>query len=458
MWREGSLKRKRENKILLHIGLDDIDSPEGGCTTHLASILVEKLSRENLEFVDYPNLIRLNPNIPWKTRGNGAVALRILVSEGAVSKVVDIVLSEVEKYVGEFSRIKSQPAIAFCMGEIPSKLRWFSLKAIRDVIPLSLASKIAEKANIRTIPLKGRRGIVGALAAIGEPLDRRDYTFELIAYRTREMYGKPRLVDEKSVFEMNKLFRNETFLNVDCKAGKILITPHGPDPVLLGIRGESAEAVFEAFKAVKVLEPVERWTIFRTNQATDMHLSKVNSVKEIRPYMSIVLKGRVSKEPKTVRGGHVVFSISDGEGNEVDCIAYEPTGSFRNIVKQLILNDIVKVYGGVRPGSPNHGLSINLEKLEIISLARKIMLQNPKCPKCGKRMKSAGKGKGFKCPKCGFKSVKLSKNIVEIPRSIKTGLYTPPPRAFRHLMKPLQRVGKEKSAPPEKMLSKWHHP
>jgi len=458
LWREGSLRRKRKDKNILHIGLDDIDSPEGGCTTHLASILVEKFSKENLEFVDYPNLIRLNPNIPWKTRGNGAVALRILVDKGEIDKVIDITLNEVEQYVREFSKLKSQPSIVFYVGEIPFRLRWFSLKAIRDVIPLSLAFKVAEKIGAKAILFKGKRGVVGALAAIGEPLDRGDYTFELLAYRTKEMQGKPRLVDRKSVLEMDKLFRNKTFLNVDYESGKILITPHGPDPVLLGIRGESAEAVFEAFKAVKVLEPVERWTIFRTNQATDMHLSKVNFVKEIRPYMSIVLKGRVSKEPKTVRGGHVVFSISDGEGGEVDCVAYEPTGSFRNIVKQLILNDIVKVYGGVRPGSPIHGLSINLEKLEIISLARKIMLQNPKCPRCGKRMKSAGKGKGFKCPKCGFKSKNLSKNVVETPRNLKTGLYTPPPRAFRHLMKPPQRIGKEKSAPPEKMLSKWHHP
>ena len=29
--------------MMLHIGLDDTDSPEGGCTTYVAAVLVERL-------------------------------------------------------------------------------------------------------------------------------------------------------------------------------------------------------------------------------------------------------------------------------------------------------------------------------------------------------------------------------------------------------------------------------
>ena len=60
----------------MHIGLDDTDSTKGGCTTYLAALLIEALEKFHVEFTDYPSLIRLNPNVPWKTRGNGALCLR----------------------------------------------------------------------------------------------------------------------------------------------------------------------------------------------------------------------------------------------------------------------------------------------------------------------------------------------------------------------------------------------
>ena len=57
----------------LHIGIDDTDNRSGGCTTHLAFKVTEQILRKtNACFIDYPLLIRLNPNVPWKTRGNAA--------------------------------------------------------------------------------------------------------------------------------------------------------------------------------------------------------------------------------------------------------------------------------------------------------------------------------------------------------------------------------------------------
>ncbi|MEM0501968.1 MAG: DNA-binding protein, partial [Thermoplasmata archaeon] len=49
------------------IGVDDTDSSEGMCTTYLAPQILLKL---NLDLIGFPRLVRLNPNIPWKTRGN----------------------------------------------------------------------------------------------------------------------------------------------------------------------------------------------------------------------------------------------------------------------------------------------------------------------------------------------------------------------------------------------------
>jgi len=57
------------------IGVDDTDSLQGMCTTFLATEIVRDLT-EDFDLIGYPRLVRLNPNIPWKTRGNGAVCMR----------------------------------------------------------------------------------------------------------------------------------------------------------------------------------------------------------------------------------------------------------------------------------------------------------------------------------------------------------------------------------------------
>ena len=57
---------------MIYLGIDDTDSKLGMCTTYLAAVLAERLSGFGL--ADYPRLIRLNPNIRYKTRGNAAFA------------------------------------------------------------------------------------------------------------------------------------------------------------------------------------------------------------------------------------------------------------------------------------------------------------------------------------------------------------------------------------------------
>jgi len=61
------------------VGLDDHDSPEGGCTTHFTTIFVRSIiqDRNEVRLLSLPRLVRLNPAIPWKTRGNAALALEV---------------------------------------------------------------------------------------------------------------------------------------------------------------------------------------------------------------------------------------------------------------------------------------------------------------------------------------------------------------------------------------------
>lgn len=328
----------------------------------------------------------------------------------------------------------TNPGIAFYTGEITEELRKFYEKALKDVVDIKEAEKIAKKHGIEIHKFKKGLGIIGAIAAIGSDL--RDYTYELIAYRKKENWGKPRKIDEESVYRMDSLTFPLTFNNVDRENETVLIAPHTPCPVLYGIRGENVEILKIASEMVKVYEDIDRVMIFKTNQGTDAHIAEVK-IKDAKPYSSVAVVGFVEEEPKTIEGGHVIFKIRDETGS-IYCAAYEPTKSFRKIVKKLFVGDKVKVYGGVR--NLNGKLTINLEKIEILKVSDVYEYRNPKCPICGKRMKSAGKNQGYRCKRCKTKAYEKEK--IKIKRDLKEGIYSVPPVAMRHLSKPLYRFSK----------------
>ena len=436
-----------------HLGLDDTDSPRGGCTTYLAALLLELLCELGVEWLDYPNLIRLNPNAPWKTRGNGAICLRFRCER----ELLDEVFARASELVAETAELwheNTHPGLVLLEGPVPAPVRLFAKKAIRGLVSVDEALKLCARYGARALGFKLGRGISGALAAVGETLVG-DHTYELLAYRTPENRGLPRAVEARSVVEMDEATRPLTFNNYDPATGRVLITPRGPDPVLLGVRGESPDVVLRAFKMLRIGEPVERWAIFRTNQGTDAHLVR-RLVRELRPHLPAIVRGYVIGSPRMIAGGHVIFSVSDGSG-EVDCAAYEPSGPLRRVALSLWDGDVVEVAGGVKIG-PGGRLTLNIERLKVVELAPKLLAENPRCPRCGKRMKSMGRGKGFRCPKCGLRDPGAQKVLVEAPRNIRPGLYLPPPRSQRHLTKPLRRYGLEKYGPPGPPRGEWFWP
>jgi len=444
------------NQQIMHIGLDDTDSTRKGCTTYVTALLVEKLEKLNVKFLDYPNLIRLNPNVPWKTRGNGALCLRIRHDAMLEGRIKEIAISLVEEYSDIGFKGTDPGVVFFQRGKIPDEIKAFAKNAITSIVTLKEATRLIQKFGGEALGFETCRGIIGALAAVGETLEG-DHTYELIAYRVPENCGLKRKVDAASIFGMDKLTRPYTFNNVDSEKGRVIITPRGPDPILFGIRGETPEIVEKAYGLVKPLEPVDRWIVFRTNQATDAHLKRAVSLSQIEPYNSVVANGVVSRNPRIIPLRHVVFSIEDKSG-EVDCAAYEPTGTLRKVARDLIIGDSVEVYGAVRKPSPNKPLTINLEKINILTLAPKITLQNPLCQKCSKRLKSMGKNKGFRCEKCGRRFGDARKVQTAVKRGLKAGLYVTSTRSQRHLTKPLRRYGLEKHRPEaEEMIENWHY-
>jgi len=427
---------------IFHIGIDDVDSPAGGCTTHLALLMLKELLKHGITLIDYPNLVRLNPGVPWKTRGNGAVALRFIANM-ELGEIYGIVEDIFKKYVEEFENPKHQPCLLIVEGEVPHKIALLARKALHDIIPPDLALKTLEGTSRIFKCFNGTRGIVGALGAVGNTMTTEDYTFELIAYRRVENLGRERCVDKDSVKEMDRVYGDETILNYDPVEDRVLITPRGPDPVLLGIRGENPLILIKAYKMLKLCEEPDFAAIFRTNQHTDPHIRLAETICEAHPYMCLRLRGTVATKPFRDVGGHVFFKVCD-DSCCIDVGVYEPTKWFRNIAELLIPGDVVEVQGCVRPPSTSHGMTLNLEKLHVIWLKPLIVYENPLCPVCGKRLTSAGRSKGFKCRNCGFKSKDIARKIKILERGISEGWYQPPYSAFKHVMKPLKRVGREK--------------
>jgi tRNA(Ile2)-agmatinylcytidine synthase len=160
------------------------------------------------------------------------------------------------------------------------------------------------------------------------------------------------------------------------------------------------------------------------------------------------VEGEVCKVPRVILGGHVIFRLRDETG-EIDCAAYEPTRQFREVVKRLVVGDRVRACGGIKE-KPELPLTVNLEKLEILELTPQFRMENPICPLCGKRMKSEGRSKGYSCKRCGTKAPPGFPRGVEVLRGVGVGAFEVPPRARRHLARPLSRALRVK--PPSREL------
>ncbi len=414
------------------IGIDDTDSrSDGGCTTYIAAVLVEKLQKYG-DLVDYPLLIRLNPNIRYKTRGNGAVAINIEIDGASeADEVKEVVLDEVRSQ-SKLSDENTNPGVVFLDDTPPdmrNKLGSFFRRAMQDILRIKDAKDLINRYGIDSCGFKNGRGLIGALAAAGVASNGiPDHTFELIAYRMPVRIGTPREVDAGSIRDADLRTYPRTWDTVDIANKAVVCVPHGRDPVLFGIRGE-VDGVIDALSQIRS-EPVERAVLFRTNQGTDMHLMR-STIDQTRGGRSYILRGVVSSAPQTIHGGHVIFEIAEPQsGSGIDCAAFEPTKNFRGIIRQLAVGDRVVVCGSV------DDRTVHLEKIKIEHLAALYETKNPVCA-CGRRMKSAGAGQGYRCKRC--RTASLVPDRVPIKRSLECGWYEVPPSARRHIAKPLVR-------------------
>ena len=197
---------------VLNIGFDDTDSPTGMCTTFLAYKIVDLLQKQKTEFLDFPKLIRFNPNIPWKTRGNGAVSLKIKTNQPSKIK------KQIKNLVSKYSDTKNgaNPGLVFFENDlIPPEFTKFSNLALWQLINRNNAKKFVKKNNLDFYYEGNGQGLIGAISAIG--YDFSDHTLELLSYRKKSKFGKERIISAESVKKMQENTFPYTFNSFDTK-------------------------------------------------------------------------------------------------------------------------------------------------------------------------------------------------------------------------------------------------
>ncbi len=415
------------------IGIDDTDSKREMCTTYLT---IEIIKNSNLDLIGFPKLVRLNPNIPLKTRGNAAISLVLGRGEGEKTPVgkigeetvfsyqrhkeerMDIdVMSIIEKFSPRDP--DTNPAVIITREPNEERFYW---DAVREFVDYK---EVLTRVRGEFSSINGEVGVVGANAAVSWPGI--NATYELIAYLDRDRWSGEHLVDESGSILIEKSFP-DTFDSFDFRNNYNAIRPTTKTPVLFGIRGVIPERLME-YKDFIRSEPFSSYITFKTNQGTDDHLLE-RPIGEVGLYQSAIVRGFVLSAPRWSRGGILTFDIGN-DGKRLTAVAMEPTKEFRITLSKLRKGDEVRVYGGVtRAGN------INVEKIQVVSLSKVSDIAPPRCPNCKTRMESAGRDGGFRCRKCGTRSKQGEVRTEE--REISPGFYEVPVIARRHLARPLK--------------------
>ena len=428
------------------IGIDDTDSRNAGCTTYIAFRIVSTFADK---VISLPRLVRLNPNLKYKTRGNGALSIRIgnrteetktVIGKSDGKKIslglqnnemepdfpktydnsmIEQVVGIVEEYY-EKNQTNTNPGIVFSNKKFDTDIYRNALE--RD-IPMDYIEEILKKTDSIYRKIGSGRGIIGAVSSIA--WDRNRTTYELLNYK----YPRGGYVDDMVKTTIGKIAESydSTFNNMEMKEGKVCLFPKDRTPVIYGIRGLVFDDLIQIQEEINSRFPDfdRNYMIFATNQGTDDHILRLESGMELRELSSYEITGYVNELPLRKEGGHLFFGIKYGV-TDIKAVAFEPSKGFRDELEKLEIGDRVRLFGSYAKGT------IKIEKLELIHPSIIYERRTPLCSRCGSRTSNIGSLK-YRCIKCG--------NVMD-PEYVKTNYQRmtmklePPAYARRHLSMP----------------------
>ena len=430
----------------MYVAVDDTDSVNGNCTTFLATEIINEF--DDLDLIGNPRLVRLNPAVPWKTRGNGSLVMRFGKGEGKKDRIGSIegkeifcyekmsscplneneILKRIIPLVEKNHEDSADPGVLVSRKRPDPEFYW---KGVRTILNRETVDKEIERIGAKTFEIGCGRGLIGSLCGMAwEP---GDSTLELLTYRPRERWGTERVFDPLSIKEADMMLPS-TFNSWEERHQKVTMVPSTPCPIMYGFRGEKKDELLRGYEIIKT-EPLSRWMIFLTNQGTDDHI--IFEASELIPDRSYYIEGDIITRARHEKGGHVFMEMRTDQG-VVTIGAYEPSKEFRHLFDNLVPGDVVGVMGELR----NEPRTLNVEKLRVIGLTEEYRkISNPLCPSCFRTMESVGRDKGYRCRACHTSSGGPERE--KIVRKVKEGWYEPPESARRHLSKPLKRMGEE---------------
>ncbi len=424
----------------MYIAVDDTDSREGMCTTYLLS---EIIIRSGMDLIGYPHLVRLNPAIKHKTRGNGALCANLGKGNGTPLKIgsfngmdlmsypdeesgpksTDLVqlASEIVEEMAVLDEIDTNPGIVASSNEFDPSFYW---KAVREEVTINQAEAFIKEQGGEYRKYKNGRGIIGAAAAISWPA--KQVTYEFLAYRFPKGAHLGAELKLRVASMANQI--PGSFNNIDRRNKHAAIFPRERTPVVFGIRAIKPEALLAEGPEIvaETGSDVERYLLFRTNQATDDHI--IPDPEELWNGCSYSIEGTVKVRPYSISGGHY-FAALQSRHMELAIAAFEPTKEFRKTFSKLAPGDKIRVIGTYKENC------LNVEKMEIKSVSDIYNRVPPACEECGDRMHSRGTG-DYRCYRCGNKRILASYELE--PREIHIGKFDVPVMARRHLSRPFE--------------------
>ncbi len=144
----------------LIVGIDDTDTKEKGATW----VLGLNLAREMPHGVFLAHkIVQLNPHAPQKTTNCASTGVSFAVPPEKAVQAVAWIKDFVRK-----NTLSDETVVAAFEGlEIPTKLVRYGVEAKETILSIHDAEHIADECGVRLHEITGRRGAIGAAAAIG---------------------------------------------------------------------------------------------------------------------------------------------------------------------------------------------------------------------------------------------------------------------------------------------------